>query len=29
MEKFNEFCEKYEAPLWQVAAAIWFFVEYD
>ena len=28
MKKFNEFCEEYEASLWQLCAAIWFFVEY-
>ena len=28
MEKFNNFCEKYEVFLWQLVAALWFFVEY-
>ncbi len=28
MKKFNEFCEKYEASLWQLIAAIWFFIYY-
>ncbi len=28
MDKFNEFCEKYEIVLWQLCAAIWFFVEF-
>ena len=28
MEKFNKFCEKYDTCLWQIAASIWFFVEY-
>ena len=28
MKKINNFCEKYEIPLWQLAATIWFFVEF-
>lgn len=28
MKKFNNFCEKYESPLWQLIASIWFFIEY-
>ena len=28
MKKVNDFFEKYEIPLWQLIAAIWFLVEY-
>ena len=28
MEKFNNFVEKYEVPLWQILAALSFFVEF-
>ena len=28
MKKFNEFCEKYEASIWQLIAAISFFLYY-
>ena len=26
MKKFNEFCEKYEASIWQLITAFWFFL---
>lgn len=26
MKKFNEFCEKYEASIWQLVASICFFL---
>ena len=28
MDKFNKFCEKYGTALWQLTAAIWFYVEF-
>ena len=28
MKKLNDFCVQYEASIWQLIAAIWFFVYY-